>query len=137
MLVEKIDIKILEEMLRLINVYGWIQKHEGSELLGFCLIGAERKAFENQTGQFWLNSTVKYIEITRRLNDIYDECGMNEAISRWNDAPERTIEDVKNFLIKSIKYAKSQRRPWKLLWHYCVEIMCAADYPTGLKKIQN
>jgi hypothetical protein len=70
----------LDRTADLIEETGWIQDQFGSENLGYCLAGALRRVAPAS-------------EYYDARDEIHKRIG-TEHVTIWNDAPERTKEDV-------------------------------------------
>lgn len=81
--------EILRSAAEVIEVFGWRQGAYGSPGSGFCILGALSVAYSGVTSEVWAPE----LSAAKRL--IVERLGLAQyGISEWNDAPERTREEV-------------------------------------------
>lgn len=110
---------IIEESIKLIETYGWVQEQSGAPECGFCMSGAFWYAWENIQGPSDYRGSREYWdEFSNRIKAFSgdpsfpttSEYGYSSFhredrphIPRWNDRKGRTKEEVLRVLEKSIK----------------------------------
>lgn len=87
--------RTLRKAAQLIETRGWVQGWYGTDRDGFCISGAIR----NVAGNDWISESVA-TEFFRWLTEAGAIDKNQYSVPAWNDAPERTQEDVILYLNK-------------------------------------
>lgn len=77
---------ILMKAADLIEKHGHVKGHPGSEELGYCAIGAICAADFSFDGMISIPNMFSRIDLLAKV--------VSSLVPRWNDAPERTKEEV-------------------------------------------
>lgn len=87
--------QILEDAIDVLQTHGWIQGKSGSRHDGFCAIGAVYQAVAQDVHGNVSDKDATAALVALGLLDIPHTSGrLKHPIAVWNDAPDRTAEDV-------------------------------------------
>jgi len=94
---------VLENMIALIETYGWVQGHMGSVDEGFCVVGAlSFSCSSDYYTNYWLLDNVK-MEINKTLRNYPEFCSRSSWLQVWNDSLRTTKEEVLFVLEQTLK----------------------------------
>jgi hypothetical protein len=92
---------VLKGALDRIRRFGWIQEDNGSERIGYCLIGA----LGASAGSFSsLAGSMRYADAERAIISVIG----TDYLASWNDTAGRTRSEVESMLMQAISSLKER-----------------------------
>ena len=89
--------ELRQEALALIDEYGWVQKHSGDRITGFCLLGALQEAASPALDEAAYQESVA--ELATELTGLELEDGFHARhVVTYNDSRGRTLAEIRELL---------------------------------------
>lgn len=90
----------VREAASVIEKHGWIQKDYGEEEIGFCVLGAMSRVRNSWVNIFTTHAFAEFLPEVEIGKTADGEPLIAHNIAYWNDVPDRTKEEVLQYMHK-------------------------------------